>query len=153
MPAILAAVVRAIAALRRRWTLHPAVSVVPVPTVSGRHDFQHVGHRGLFSCHCRRSRFHSVTGRSDTTIKLRWKPLGAEITKLVMQYAILNGKNTFVDVKKNGGKDCVLADPQSIESYVVKRLKPDTDYVFRLIAYNASGKSTGAGKKKSTRVI
>lgn len=85
-----------------------------------------------------------VTGRSDTTIKLRWKPLGAEITKLVMQYAILNGKNTFVDVKKNGGKDCVLADPQSIESYVVKRLKPDTDYVFRLIAYNASGKSTGA---------
>ena len=69
----------------------------------------------------------SVTGRSDTTVKLQWKPLGHEISKLVMQYAILNGKNTFADVKKNGGKDLVLSDPQSIDSYVVKRLTADTD--------------------------
>jgi len=75
---------------------------------------------------------------------LKWKPLGSEIAKLVMQYAVLAGKNTFVDVKKNGGRDIVLADPQEIDTYVIKRLKPDTDYVFRLIAYNASGKSTGA---------
>lgn len=85
-----------------------------------------------------------VTGRSDTTVMLKWKPLGSEIAKLVMQYAVLAGKNTFVDVKKNGGRDIVLADPQEIDTYVIKRLKPDTDYVFRLIAYNASGKSTGA---------
>ena len=86
----------------------------------------------------------SVTGRSDTTVKLQWKPLGHEISKLVLQYAILNGKSTFEDVKKNGGRDVVLADPQTIDTYLVKRLVANTNYVFRLIAYNQSGKSTGA---------
>jgi hypothetical protein len=85
-----------------------------------------------------------TSGRTDTTVTLKWKPLGHEITKLVLQYAILNGKSTFEDVKKNGGRDVVLADPQEIMNYQVKRLKPDTNYVFRLLSYNSSGKSTGA---------
>lgn len=85
-----------------------------------------------------------TTGRTDTTVKLKWKAIGHEISKLVLQYAILNGKSTFEDVKKNGGRDVVLADPQTIDTYLVKRLVANTNYVFRLIAYNQSGKSTGA---------
>jgi len=85
-----------------------------------------------------------TSGRTDTTVTLKWKKLGHEITKLVLQYAILNGKSTFEDVKKNGGRDVVLSNPQELEHYEVKRLKPDTNYVFRLLSYNSSGKSTGA---------
>lgn len=84
-----------------------------------------------------------VTGRTDSTIQLKWTPLGHEITKLVLQYAILSGRDTFENVKKNGGRDITLSNPQDISSYQLKNLKPSTNYVMRLIAYNSSGKSTG----------
>jgi len=84
-----------------------------------------------------------MTGRTDTTIQLKWNALGHEITKLVLQYAILSGKDTFENVKKNGGRDIILSNPQEITSYTIKKLEPSTNYVIRLIAYNPSGKSTG----------
>lgn len=84
-----------------------------------------------------------ATARTDKTIKLKWKPFGHEITKLSIQYAILNGKSTFQDLKKNGGREITLSNPQEISEYTVKNLKPETNYVFRLVAANTSGKSFG----------
>eukprot|EP00040_Diaphanoeca_grandis_P017993 m.94635 g.94635 ORF g.94635 m.94635 type:complete len:586 (+) comp26741_c0_seq1:139-1896(+) len=84
-----------------------------------------------------------TTGRTDSTIQLKWAPLGHEISKLVLQYAVLSGKDTFENVKKNGGRDITLSNPQDINGYTIKSLKASTNYVMRLIAYNSSGKSTG----------
>jgi len=81
--------------------------------------------------------------RTDTTIGLKFAEQGDGITKLTLQYAILAGKSTFDDIKKNGGKEMTLPDAQTLTEYTVKRLTPDKNYVFRLIAHNASGKSTG----------
>lgn len=84
-----------------------------------------------------------VTGRTDKEVSLKFDKCGHEISKLTLQYAILKGRSTFEDLKKNGGKEVTLANPQEVCAYVVKGLKPDTNYVFRLIAHNSSGKSTG----------
>mmetsp|Transcript_35980 Transcript_35980/g.94382 ORF Transcript_35980/g.94382 Transcript_35980/m.94382 type:complete len:543 (-) Transcript_35980:129-1757(-) len=81
--------------------------------------------------------------RSDTTVKLKWDAFGHEITKLALQYAILSGKSTFADLKKNGGREITLSNPQETGEYTVKNLKPETKYVFRLVASNSSGRSTG----------
>lgn len=81
--------------------------------------------------------------RTDTTIGLKFAAQGDGVTKLSLQYAILAGKSTFDDIKKNGGKEITLPDAQTLSAYTVKRLTPDKNYVFRLIAHNASGKSTG----------
>jgi hypothetical protein len=84
-----------------------------------------------------------VASRSDTQVKLRWDAFGHEITKLALQYAILKGKDTFTDLKKNGGRQITLSNPQETGEYTVKNLKPETNYVFRLVASNSSGQSTG----------
>jgi len=84
-----------------------------------------------------------TTLRTDTTIGLTWAPFGDSITKLSLQYGILNGKTTFENLKENGGREATMANPQEISSYTVKRLEPDKNYVFRLIAKNVSGKSVG----------
>lgn len=84
-----------------------------------------------------------ITQRTDTTIGLKFDRHGEAVTKLTLQYAILNGKVTFEDLAKNGGKTVTLPDPQELTSYLVKRLTPDKNYVFRLVGHNISGKSTG----------
>lgn len=84
-----------------------------------------------------------IAARTDTQVKLRWDAFGHEITKLALQYAILKGKDTFTDLKKNGGRQITLSNPQETGEYVVKNLKPETNYVFRLVASNSSGQSTG----------
>jgi hypothetical protein len=50
---------------------------------------------------------------------LKWDAFGTEITKLALQYAILNGKATFTDLKKNGGREITLSNPQVTGEYVV----------------------------------
>ena len=79
--------------------------------------------------------------RTDTQITLRWSPLGQYLTKLKLQYAIMNGKQTFQ--KMEGGKEVEVKDPRNAKTYVCKNLIPDKNYVFRLIAVNASGESVG----------
>jgi len=81
--------------------------------------------------------------RTDTAIGLKFDPHGTSITKLTLQYAILAGKVTFENLKENGGRNVTLPNAQELSSYLVKRLTPDKNYVFRLIAHNVSGKSTG----------
>lgn len=83
------------------------------------------------------------TVRTDTTIGLKFEAAGTSVTKLTLQYAILAGKVTFDNLKANGGRNVTLPDAQTLSSYLVKRLQPDKNYVFRLIAHNVSGKSTG----------
>lgn len=84
-----------------------------------------------------------TTLRTDTTIGLKFDRQGEAVTKLTLQYAILNGKVTFEDLAKNGGRTVTLPDAQELTAYTVKRLTPDKNYVFRLVAHNISGKSTG----------
>eukprot|EP00038_Savillea_parva_P030364 m.77341 g.77341 ORF g.77341 m.77341 type:complete len:578 (-) comp9128_c1_seq1:1160-2893(-) len=81
--------------------------------------------------------------RTDTQVKLRWDAFGHEITSLALEYAILKGKDIFSDLKKNGGRQIRLSNPQEVGEYTVKNLKPETNYVFRLVASNSSGQSTG----------
>lgn len=85
-----------------------------------------------------------ISGRTDKEVVLKWSALGTEIRKLTLQYAKLNGKDTFKKIKENGGREVVLSDPQTITSYTVKRLEPNTNYAFRLVAYNSSGSVAGA---------
>jgi len=81
--------------------------------------------------------------RTDSTIGLHWHPLGDSISKLALQYAQLNGKTTFQDVAKNGGKTIRLEDPTKIKEFLVDGLEADKSYVFRMIATNSSGQTAG----------
>ena len=66
------------------------------------------------------------------------------MSKLVLEYGPLSGKSTFETLAKTGGKSVTLDNPATIEGHVCSELKSDTNYVFRLVAFNASGKSAGA---------
>lgn len=61
----------------------------------------------------------SLVAGTDKSVTLKWDAFGTEITKLALQYAILNGKNTFTDLKKNGGREITLSNPQVTGEYVV----------------------------------
>eukprot|EP00041_Stephanoeca_diplocostata_P035157 m.1229055 g.1229055 ORF g.1229055 m.1229055 type:complete len:550 (+) comp24649_c0_seq26:194-1843(+) len=85
-----------------------------------------------------------VTGRKDTEISLKWKPVGQDCIKLQLEYAILSGKGTFNKLKENGGRTITIGNAQEATGYVVKNLKPNTNYIFRLVQFNSSGSANGA---------
>lgn len=81
--------------------------------------------------------------RTDSSIALKWTPHGKSIKKLTLQCVPLNGRKSFENITKSGGKEIDLTPPDSITEYTCTGLQSDLNYVFRLIAENSSGKTIG----------
>lgn len=82
-----------------------------------------------------------VKKRSDKQIFLKWGAQRQNLTKLTLDYAVMNGKATFD--KMEGGKSVDLDDPQNVTSHLCAGLLSDRNYVFRLRVRNESGESVG----------
>eukprot|EP00041_Stephanoeca_diplocostata_P016164 m.315630 g.315630 ORF g.315630 m.315630 type:complete len:580 (+) comp20278_c0_seq1:131-1870(+) len=82
--------------------------------------------------------------RTSSVVSLKFEAHGQHLKNLELQYTQLTGvKATFDQLWKKNGKTVKIPNPQTATSCSAEGLEGNKKYVFRLVATNASGSSTG----------